>query len=111
VSLLGVPINPRFRNTLRIYSLARGAVLINLAIGNEGRQIVLQPGADLFEPAFASFTDFPLPHELPAGTSTIRVVVDVPRGPGGVPIPGTPIWAFITVTNNETQQITTITPN
>ena len=109
LALLDVPIDPRFRNTLRIYSLQRGEVLVNLQIGEEGRQIWLQPGANWFEPAYASFTDFPLPHQLPAGESTIRVLVMAPRN--GPDLPGTLIWAFITVTNNETQQITTITPN
>lgn len=111
ISLLGVPIDARFRNTLRIYSLARGEVLINLQIGDEGRQVWLPAAQSWFEPAVLTYTDFPLPEDLPAGQSTIRVVVDAPRGPGGVNVPGTPIWAFITVTNNETQQITTITPN
>jgi hypothetical protein len=40
----------------------------------------------------------------------MTVLIDVPRDVGGVHIPGTPLWAFITVTNNETQHITTITP-
>lgn len=109
ISLLGVPIDARFRNTLRIYSLARGEVLINLSIGEEGRQVWLPAAQSWFEPAVLTFTDFPLPAQMPPGQQTIRVVVDAPRG--GVNIPGTPIWAFITVTNNETQQITTITPN
>lgn len=107
VSLLGVPIDKRFRNTLRIYSVARGEVLINLRVGEESHQVWLQPGRDWFEPSSLTFTDFPLPEELPAGQSTIRVVADAPRGPGDV---ANPIWAFITVTNNDTQQITTITP-
>jgi hypothetical protein len=111
ISLLGVPIDPRFRNTLRIYSLARGEVLVNLQVGDQGHQLVLPAAPDWFTPAFASFTDFPLPQDLGPAQKSIRVTVDTPRGPGGTAIPGTPIWAFITVTNNDTQQITTITPN
>jgi IPT/TIG domain len=112
ITLLGVPIEPRFRNTLRIYGVTQAEQLINVSIGNELHQLYLQRGADVFEPASLTFTDFPLPEELPAGQSTIKVVVDLPRGVGGVPLEGNPlIWAFITVTNNETQQITTITPN
>ena len=111
VSLLGVPIEARFRNTLRIYSLARGEVLVNVQVGDQGYQLLLPPAPDWFTPAYASFTDFPLPQDMAPGRKTIRVTVDTPRGPGGTPIPGTPIWAFITVTNNDTQQITTITPN
>ena len=113
ISLLGVPIDPKFRNTLRIYSLARGTQRISLSVNGEGHQIELQPGASWFEPGYAEFTDFPLPAELPAGQDTIRVVVDaIPPCPI-CPLPHVvpPIWAFITVTNNETQHITTITPN
>jgi hypothetical protein len=104
VSLLDVPIDARFRNTLRVYSLLRGVVLVNVVVGNVPGTITLQPGENIFEPAYAEFTNFPLPHELPQGQATVRVVVDARTE-------GTPIWAFITVTNNETQQITTITPN
>lgn len=111
ISLLGVPIESRFRNTLRIYSLARGEQLINLQIGDEGHQVFLPAAADWFHPAELTFTDFPLPEELPAGQATIRVVVDVPFNPGGPEQTIVPIWAFVTVTNNDTQQITTITPN
>jgi hypothetical protein len=101
VSLLNVPVDPRFRNTLRIYSLSRSAVLIDLRFGNgPTQQLYLQPGESWFEPATLTFTDFPLRGNGPA---TTRVVIDAP--------PGVPIWAFITVTNNDTQQITTITPN
>lgn len=109
VSLLGVPIEPRFRNTLRIYSLTRSEDLINIQIGNELHQLYLQPGSNVFEPASLTFTDFPLPEDV-GGATTVRVVIDAPRGVGGVPIPGSLLWAFITVTNNETQEITTITP-
>jgi IPT/TIG domain len=107
LSLLGVPIDKRFRNTLRIYSLAQTEVLVNIQIDADLHQVYLQPGRDLFEPASFTFTDFPLPEELPAGKSTVRVVVTQPHGESQ---PAIPIWAFITVTNNETQQITTITP-
>ena len=67
----------------------------------------------MFEPAFPMFTDFPLPEQLPCGETTTRVTVTPPPGPTGPspPIPGPPIWAFVTVTNNETQQITTNSPD
>jgi hypothetical protein len=104
VSLLDVPIDVRFRNTLRVYSLVRSVTLVNVFIGNAYYQLTLQPGENVFEPAYGAITEFPLPHELPQGQSTVRVVVDSRTE-------GTPLWAFVTVTNNETQQITTITPN
>jgi len=109
VALLGVPVDARYRLTLRIYGLVRTEQLISISVNGLLRhQFYLQPSASLFEPAYAQFTDFPLPEELPAGQDTIRVVVDASRGEFE---PVVPIWAFITVTNNETQQITTVTPN
>lgn len=113
ISLLGVPIDPKFRNTLRIYSLAKRPQTVSVQVGNTSHQITLQPGQNLFEPTYAQFTDFPLPGDLPAGQETIRVVIDAIPACPICPLPHIepPIWAFITVTNNETQQITTITPN
>jgi hypothetical protein len=113
VSLLGVPIDAKFRNTLRIYSLVRGRQDVIVQIGNQTRQLTLQPAADVFQPAYAQFSDCPLPADMPPGQQTVRVVVDaIPPCPI-CPLPHVlpPVWAFITVTNNETQQITTITPN
>lgn len=111
VSLLGVPVEQRFRKTLRIYSLARGEVLVNVQIGDRSHPVTLQAAEDWFHPAMATFTDFPLLEELPQGQTSVRVVIDVPRDPNNPAQPNIPIWAFVTVTNNETQQITTITPN
>lgn len=113
ISLLGVPLDPKFRNTLRIYSIGPGPRNVVVQIGNRTHQLALQAGGDVFQPAYAQFTDFPLPADMPPGQQTVRVVID-PIPPCPIcPLPHVlpPIWAFITVTNNETQQITTITPN
>ena len=91
--LLGVPTDPLYRNTLRIYGTAPGTV--NVTIG-EGTPfpLQLQGGSDSFEPAYAQFTNFP------AGTETVDVKIES----------AVPVWAFISTTNNDTQLITTITP-
>lgn len=110
IALLDVPIDPRFRLTLRIYGLNRGTDFVNVTVNGELHQIPLIPSGDPFVPSIIVFTDFPTIDELPTGQSTINVTVDTPRGPGGVGIPGSPIWAFIAVTNNVTQHMTTIVP-
>ena len=103
IALLGGLIDPRFRNTLRVFSTTAGVVTVKL--NEKIFQMTLQPGRTIFEPAYAAFTNFPRPEELPAGSDgTIRVTVDPPPSP-------IPIWAFITVTNNDTQAITSITPD
>ena len=98
VALLGIPTDPRFRITLRIYSLDRTdqpvRILGILGLQSFIRDVQLSTPADVFDPAFTVVSD------LPPAT---RLIV-------ASPAPGTRIWAFITVTNNVTQQITTITP-
>jgi hypothetical protein len=112
IALLNVPLDPKFRLTLRIYGLNRGTDFVNVSFGNRSIQVPLQPGRSIFEPSYAVVTDFSPADTVPPlnRPHDMTVLVDVPRGPGGVHIPGSPIWAFITVTNNVTQHITTITP-
>src|SRR5512142_1545417 len=104
IVLANVPIDGRYRLMLRIYAL-RPTVAFVTTVG-EPHTLQLQPGNSIFEPAYAQFTDFPVPVD-PGSQSTIRVVIDQPQDI----VAGPPMWAFITVTNNETQQITTITPD
>lgn len=103
IKLLGVPTDPRFRNTLRIYATAETAVAVSYS--DFAHHVVLRPGVNLFDPAYAQFTDFP------TGAGTIDLTITpstvVPPLPGLVP---PRVWAFISVTNNDTQAITTITP-
>lgn len=101
--LLGVPGNPQFRNTLRIYAEAETSVTVT--IDDMAWHVPLRPGVNVLDPAYAQFTDFPVGNFdydvwiIPSTT--------VPPLPG-LPAPG--VWAFISVTNNETQLITTISP-
>lgn len=108
IVLMGVPIDARYRNTLRIYGLHSGSQNVNVTIDGVTHNLSLQPGGSLFEPTFATFTDFPA--QPASGPITATVVIEEPLGGRGI-VPATPVWAMISVTNNETQQITTITPN
>ena len=110
IALVGVPTDPKFRLALRIYGLNQGSQVVNVSFGGRQVQVPMFWSNSAFVPSYTVFTDFtpeagqaPFPEKL-------NVLVEVPRGPGGTVIPGTPIWAFISVTNNETQHITTITP-
>jgi hypothetical protein len=111
IALVGVPTDRKFRLTLRVYGLNRGSSFVNVSFLGNLVQLPLQFSGNIFEPSYAVFTEFT---QAPGGRipfpPLMNVIVEVPRGPGDVVIPGTPIWAFITVTNNETQHITTITP-
>jgi IPT/TIG domain len=110
VVLLGVPIDPRFRNTLRIYGLRRGPQEVHVTVNGVTHPLTLQMSDNLFEPSFATFTAFPTAEQLPPDQRTVTVTIQDPLGGRGI-AGATPFWAFVSVTNNETQQITTITPN
>lgn len=105
IVLTGVPTDPRFRNTLRIY--AKDAFWAHVKVGDRPSQRIRvepQQPVDLFQPAYAIFNDFPI------GDAPVRVTIDAePDFQTVLPVE-TPFWAFITVTNNDTQVITTITP-
>lgn len=93
ILLQGVPTDPRFRSRLLMYAAERAQVTITV----ERRAPVtrtLEAGADIFAPAYADFSDFPI------GVEPVNVTIDS----------AVPIWALVSVTNNDTQLITTITP-
>lgn len=107
-----VPFNSQFRNTLRIYATRQVAVQVIFhgpeVIGSPTilppppQTVVLEPGDNLFKPAYAQFTNFQ-PYGFPL-TLIIEPVEGTPNDPA------LKLWAFVSVTNNETQTITTITP-
>lgn len=117
IVLPGVPMyDQRFRKTLRIYSKEAATVEISFEgpyiIGSpvilppRSQTVTLTPGLNQYDPAYAVFTNFALYPE------DVSVVVE-PLPPCAIcPLPHVrpAVWAFITVTNNATQHITTITP-
>lgn len=108
IVLLGVPVDARFRNTLRIYGLPGGAQFVNVTVNGVTTGVPLRSSGNLYEPSYAEFTAFPAASQLAAGQSTVTVTIDQPvRGIVGP----TAVWAFVSVTNNDTQQITVVTPN
>jgi hypothetical protein len=112
ITFVGVPTDARFRNTLRIYG--ESPVDVKVTIGDLPPVRMRLTGgfnfpggidlSDFFEPAYASFSSFP------TGIAPVRVTVETE--PDFIPLLPIeiPLWAFITVTNNDTQVISTITP-
>ena len=96
IVLTGVPADPRFRNTLRIYGQQPFQAVVTVG-DRPPVHLTLSGGNGLFEVPYAVFGDFP------RDGAPVRVIIDsIPNG--------IPMWAMITVTNNETQLISTITP-
>lgn len=100
-----VPTDARFRNTLRIYADAAVKLTVEITGADkklDQREITLPAPQNRFEPSYAQIGD------LPVNAGQVRITITSPE-PGQ---PGfyTAIWAFLSVTNNDTQLITTIRP-
>lgn len=114
VELLDIPIDPRFRTMVRIYSP-------DAQVPNYARQVhvsvySLDDGHVLRE-LFPSLTnpsgcsDAVSCAEHPAFVSVSDVTNGLPSGRAGVRIEGyAPLWVFATVTNNDTQHVTVVSP-
>lgn len=120
VFLLNVPVTPEFRQTLRIYSMDPAATTVAVRVfGISGSHpeafhaapvdpilgqtsVPLVPGIRDGVPAFAVVNDLSSIANL-NGASRVGIEVDHAAA-------GPPIWAFVSVTNNETQHVTVITP-
>ena len=106
LAFLGVPADPRFRKMLRVYALGDRNVP-TVVINGVGVSQLIMPPSTLFEPGYAEFTDFP--EDLPPD-STFELRLVQGKGPGGTILPDSLIWGFLSITNNETQEITIISP-
>lgn len=99
----GVPVDPRFRNTLRIYSTFPFTAIVT--VGNRPPvRVRMSDPSGIFDPSYAIFGDFP------RDGGEVRVTIDTELDFQTLLPVDVPIWAIITVTNNETQVISTITP-
>lgn len=104
--LLPVPIDPRFRQTLRIYHLGPAATFFVNAYSLQNGGLVgsatlsTTDGLETRYPASAEIGVSALLGNLPEGQVRIEVV----------PPTDLRYWTFISVTNNETQHVTSITP-
>ncbi|HEY0159044.1 MAG TPA: IPT/TIG domain-containing protein [Thermoanaerobaculia bacterium] len=101
IAFPSVPSHPKFRNTLRIYSDV--AMKVTIEAGDVQEVVQLEPGASVFEPAFAMWGNFP----SDAGQIRVRLTAEVANNP---PAYLGRIWALLTVTNNDTQHITALWP-
>jgi hypothetical protein len=117
IALVNVPIANHFRQTLRVYGVSATRQLVNLrffAIRQHSdnvadgttpiteRQIALvQPVDNRVQPSYYALD---LGNQVPelAGNEAVRIDV--------VPETSDFVWAMVSITNNETQEITVVTP-
>lgn len=119
IHLLGIPVGPHYRHTLRIYDLdgrADARVRIRIYADDESvPRVNTETTLTLFEDSWltteenystrpASVQLDPLQLGSLAGASTMRIEVS--------PIDeGVKLWSFVSVTNNETNHVTTFSAN
>ena len=107
--LLAVPIDAHFRALLRIYDASFGFVTARVRVFELGsdtllaqRDMQLSSVPELpYDPGYAQLAI----SDIVAATNELRVVrVEIE------PLTPMRFWAFVSVTNNETQQVTTVVP-
>jgi len=114
VLLVNVPMDGRFRLMLRVYDIdGRADAVVRVEVFPFGSSPVGQVDLALappsgrhprYKPSYVQYED--LRGLIPPGFNPGAVV-----GVRITPLtPGLRIWAFISVTNNETQHVTTVTP-
>ncbi len=111
ISLLPLPLDTRFRSTVRIYAsdAAGGALRVRVTTieddGPAGRPlydqiVVLPPSASPYVPPYGEIAlHAVLPHEVAVARIDVEPVTA-----------GLRFWAFASVTHNETQHVTTVSP-
>lgn len=99
VVLTGVPNDARYRVLLRAYGYPGVyAFLVNVRDDSTGELLSTQTSPVLVS---SDLQYLQMPISAPQTAHTLRVAVTG----------GAPIWAFLTLTNNTTESVTTITPN
>ncbi|HEX2059390.1 MAG TPA: hypothetical protein VHK90_01485 [Thermoanaerobaculia bacterium] len=110
LTLLDVPLDPRYRAKLRLYAFdpfltnAGPGAVITIVRANGARSEVHVPLARTCAPKECPSTPMYAAYDFPAGTEGERVDVYVAMPPEAL------TWGFVSVTNNTTQQVTIVTP-
>jgi hypothetical protein len=113
VVLLNVPRDPRYRLTLRIYSLTQQSQSVHVTVSPLLDNDVAYSSDVLLKPWLGEPDDFPR-FAAYAQVDHFQALLPITAAsPLRVEVEGAssaPIWAFVSITNNETQQVTTVTP-
>lgn len=120
VFLPDIPNDPRYRATLRIYGFTAAPMQVGVKIYPEdGLTPIEEFDVQLIGIVTADFVPFP-PHPsyfvLDPLTARVRasgherIRVELTNYGDIISPPPPPIWGFISITNNETQQVTAVSP-
>jgi hypothetical protein len=116
VTLINIPTDPRFRQALRVYNLNRD---YTVPLAHFKVQIFDTESALLAEQDYTEYRDQEGPERIPGWVQITDLVAEFPQIQSAERVRvlvtaaefGTKLWAFVSVTNNETQHVTTITPH
>jgi IPT/TIG domain-containing protein len=103
LALIDIPTTANFRSTLRVYALDPQTSVHVRVIRYDSTKVISEFDADLrepidmFHPGYVQLSDFQIEDHA-------RFEIE-PK------TPGKRIWAFVSVTNNDTQQITVVAPH
>ncbi len=112
VVLLNIPTDPKFRATLRVYSVdATTAFAVNVRVSDfasnttlASHDLAIDRASDAsaaYYPAYAQLDS--LTADLAGPSDAVNVEITPAAG-------APPMWAFVSITNNETQHVTIVTP-
>lgn len=120
IIITSVPTDARYRATLRVYSaseaprevrvrvVALDGMLIDERMVPLAGIVTVAPNPMPYHPSYAELD--PLTPAVRASTFLVRIEVEDPLRQIVSP-PPPPIWAFVSITDNVTQHVTTITPH
>ena len=121
IRLLDIPTDAKYRVTLRIYGPNESAKEVSVSVVNESGSLAEHhaiflsgseeavPETFPLHPAYAQLD--PLTPAIRAAGPRVQIQIYAFHDVLISPPPIYPIWAFVTITNNETQQVTTVTPS
>jgi hypothetical protein len=120
ITLIDIPVDPKYRARLRIYAFTEAPMNVGVKVfpasGDHAIEsynveldgiIHIQPVELPPYPAYAAID--PLTPAV-RGSGEERVRIEITNYNAIVSPPPPKIWAFISITNNDTQQVTTVTP-
>ena len=123
VSLTNIPAGPEYRQTLRLYTMAQTAPGVRLRLRlyevTSTSDVLLtetvatippraSPPPNSLDSTLSQLTVTAIFAGLPSSAERLRLTIDpIASSSGEV----SPYWALVSVTNNATQQVTTVTPH
>jgi hypothetical protein len=103
----GVPLDARYRVMLRVWTMEDDQLLVTVMVPS-GFPLLLLLETTRIPGAAMSFASIDVTAALRKVTGTAATSVMINHAGGGTPQP--PLWAMLSITNNETQQVTIISP-